>query len=412
MAASLAEKSRSLVQVAENKASPISSIWVRRSPTAMTTYSWINPTSGIWGSAANWDVGIPNSATADAVIGASGTYTVSISAGQAFTVDSLLLDDAGASVAVGGTLAFGGSEAALDLLDGSLLLSGVIQGASVVSEGGNLVFGTGAILDGVTYQGDLDIGAGNTLSVRNGLTVLAPDGSQPGTVSITGPSGPTAGDEALTLLDSETLDNVILTMGYAYTAGGTLQAGSDSLNNTAGSGVASNTLTFGPGATLQQSIGNVLLNGNVSSTATNTANNSTLINQGSIDLSGGYLRSTNGIFENSGVMSLGGGETVDIDAELFSNTGSIGFSGAASLRMNPQARHDLGYNNLSQFANQGLISVGAGDSVLLTAATLNNNGVINIGSNGLLGLYNGSGEVIAHPASARGRVGRLAASTN
>ena len=70
----------------------------------MSTTSW-NGATGDWSNAVDWSNGVPNSSTTDAVITASGSYTVSIGdPASSFAVGSLNLGAAGATLAVTGAL--------------------------------------------------------------------------------------------------------------------------------------------------------------------------------------------------------------------------------------------------------------------------------------------------------------------
>jgi hypothetical protein len=93
----------------------------------MTSYSWATNVSGDWNSGTLWSTGtVPNSGTADVTIDAATTiapYTVTIGAGESFTVDSLTInntdpDDIGASttgiaaeLTIDGTLTFAAGSA-------------------------------------------------------------------------------------------------------------------------------------------------------------------------------------------------------------------------------------------------------------------------------------------------------------
>ena len=67
----------------------------------MTSSSWATATSGDWNTGTLWTGGVPNSATADVTIDVTAmppaAYTVTIGAGESFTVDSLTINDTEAS---------------------------------------------------------------------------------------------------------------------------------------------------------------------------------------------------------------------------------------------------------------------------------------------------------------------------
>ena len=68
-------------------------------------YVWTTAISGDWATGADWTpAGSPDAATANAVIDASGSYTVSISNGESFLANALTLAAAGATLSAAGTL--------------------------------------------------------------------------------------------------------------------------------------------------------------------------------------------------------------------------------------------------------------------------------------------------------------------
>ncbi len=68
----------------------------------MSISRW-NGATGDWSNAADWSNGVPNSPNANAQITAAGAYTVTISGGEQFTVGSLNLNAAGATLSVVGS---------------------------------------------------------------------------------------------------------------------------------------------------------------------------------------------------------------------------------------------------------------------------------------------------------------------
>jgi hypothetical protein len=90
------------------------------------TYTWVDGTSGDWGTAADWSGGVVANGTANATIAGTATDTVTVSSNQA--VNLLTLNDANATLAVtnGATLsAFGGvSDLAVKQIDIAGLTNG------------------------------------------------------------------------------------------------------------------------------------------------------------------------------------------------------------------------------------------------------------------------------------------------
>jgi hypothetical protein len=62
------------------------------------TYTWIDGTTGDWGTASDWSGGVVPDGTSNAAIAGAGTETVTVSANQA--VNLLTLNDANATLAV------------------------------------------------------------------------------------------------------------------------------------------------------------------------------------------------------------------------------------------------------------------------------------------------------------------------
>src|SRR6185437_15659253 len=90
---------------------------------------WNTGVSGDWNVAADWNPGtVPAVATARAVISAApvgGGYAVTIADGESFTAAGVLLNNAGATLAVAGTLTLSpANDGALNATLGQIVLSG------------------------------------------------------------------------------------------------------------------------------------------------------------------------------------------------------------------------------------------------------------------------------------------------
>lgn len=212
----------------------------------MASISWKAGTSGAWTDASNWSPSVVPGTDDDALIGASGTYVVTIPgvtanritvadpAATLSSVDTLTINNA-LSIAAGtldiatgtvnvlgpltnagtiidhGTLLLFGGYAVDDIqriggTGGSLSLANVLNNIGGTFDGsglaqlrilglGTIVGGTvtgisqpiGATLENVTWHGLLD--TGNSLStVIGGLTVTGTNGSGPGTIAMEGGS--------------------------------------------------------------------------------------------------------------------------------------------------------------------------------------------------------------------------------
>ena len=289
--------------------------------------SWLNPAGGNWNTAADWNTGsVPNAVTVDPTIAVAGAYTVAIPAGTSIAVDSLLLNQSGATLAVAGALLASNT---LLLAAGTLALNGgTVQGGSIALQGGMLAL-SGATLDGVTVLGVLDL-ASNTGSaaVRDGLTVQTPLGAQPGSIAI--------GAGSLAVLDGTVLDNVAISIG-AVAAAGTL------------SGAAAGTLTLGSQASL---------------TATGFAdiNAGSIHNNGLILISDALLSvSASAQLQNVGTISGTGASTLALPNNALSNVGLLqALSGTLTVMQTGSFGFDALNNYDPSVLTGGSYAAGAG----------------------------------------------------
>jgi hypothetical protein len=74
----------------------------------MSNSSWNVASSGDWNTPADWLGGVPDSATANAIIALPGTYTVDIGGGESVTAASVTLNNATATLRIDGALNLGG----------------------------------------------------------------------------------------------------------------------------------------------------------------------------------------------------------------------------------------------------------------------------------------------------------------
>jgi hypothetical protein len=151
----------------------------------MTLYVW-GSNSDFWSSRTDWTpTGTPNAVTDEAEFTTPGSYTVTVDPSQESLLDALVLDDPDAELDVRGTLRFAGVDNTLALDAGTLLVDsgGVIQGATIESNGGSLGI-SGGTFDAVTYQGELDLPnyAYAALTTENGLTVEGTGGTPGGSI--------------------------------------------------------------------------------------------------------------------------------------------------------------------------------------------------------------------------------------
>ena len=191
------------------------------------------------------------------------------------------------------------------------LVGGTVWGGTIADAGGGFDIGYGTF-DDVTYRGTLIVDGGGVLNVVNGLIARTVSGGFPGAISLTG------GGSTLQVLDTETLDNAIVTIGDS--------SGVTDILGNAGSGAS--TLTLGAGLTVRQTVGQAqLLNGGAGDA---------LVNRGSIAVSGGTLDISGGTFTNSGTISVSGGGVVTFQPATLANfasntlTGGVWTVGAGS----------------------------------------------------------------------------------
>jgi autotransporter passenger strand-loop-strand repeat protein len=129
----------------------------------MASYSW-NGGSGGWGTIGNWTGGIPNSTGADVTIDASGGYVVTLEAGHSYSVDSVTLNDGGATLDLLGTLTLGGALALLQVDVGVLEIGGLISGGTVDITASSTLAAAGGSL---AKLADFDLGGSATIDLDN-----------------------------------------------------------------------------------------------------------------------------------------------------------------------------------------------------------------------------------------------------
>jgi hypothetical protein len=208
------------------------------------------------------------------------------------------LDDTGVTLNVGTGTTLG----TLTLASGSAIKNGTIADAG---SGLSIVNGT---LDGVTYQGTLDLsGYSAVLNVTDGITLTGAGGSGSSTINLTGFGS------LMFVAGTETLDNATLNIGYNGSGGGTLYG----LSNTPGGAV----LTLGSNLTVDHT-------GNFATIAGYTVGDG-VVNDGTINanLSGGTFKIGGPSFTNQGTIAVSNGDTLNMAATAWTNTGTITLNG-------------------------------------------------------------------------------------
>lgn len=289
----------------------------------------------------------------------------------------------------GGTLVIGTGSAIAGQI-GEIALAGTLLGGVVQDGGDGLSFAAGTgVLDGVTYEGVLDLSEGGVVTLDGGASVAAAAGPGPASILDTG-----AGS-ALLLQGSETLNSAIVTLGNAGTA---------AVLGTADAWLASSATTavLGPNLTVQQAaslatieangspyalgfsdtlIGEGLIAGAIAGGQLQISGFGTFINQGRISLSNGdTLTAAPSVFANTGTMTVGAGSTailggpapfVGVSAPSWSNSGDIIVSGGTLVFAGNAETSQLG----SVSVTGGTISLtgtleNAGTTLTLGGATL------------------------------------------
>ncbi len=305
------------------------------------TVSWVGG-SGDWNTPANWSTGALPGPGDDVVIGAgpaisithsSGAHSVkSISSQQAFALS-------GGSLNVASTLQVNNS---FTLSAGTLVQATVLQGGN----GASFVVG-GGTLDGVTVNGNWDVGAsvnGAVLTVLDGL-------SNNGTLQVGNPTNTASGE--LDFSGSQTLGGT-----------GTVVFGKNTVYNSLRVVSAGATLTIGAGLTVRGQTGWIGYNQYLGA-----PQNVVVVNQGvvSCDVNGGTITIQAQPFTNQGLAAAVNGGSLSL-AGVWGNAGTIGGTNGTI---------NLGGN----FATTNLGTVNTlGETVNLTGTLVNSNATLSLGA--------------------------------
>lgn len=351
---------------------------------ASLAIDWTNPAGGDWAAGGNWSSSPADPAAGDNVaIDMPGSYRVTVSGSQA--AGSLLLNDAGATLGIDGTLTLGGS---VEIGFGTLALGGRLIGT---------VDNTGTLTTDGTAFGVLDgalLNTGNVV-VTQGTLSLDGGGSSSGYSLYGGPTGTlafggsasfvvTGGAYAVsnTAINGGTLDlSAAASADFAdqlqLSAGG-LAFGANTasvrggLTQTGGTLFGSGTLTVYAGAQLAGGL-------QTGAGVTRLFGGSTL--GGGLALDGGRRLENDGVASwSSGTIVLGGGDAgAAPQAGTLTNAGVLCITAAAAI--GPAA------GGTGVLDNAGFIVVaGAGETDI--DAVLENRGVLEVAS-GTLSLNGG-----------------------
>ncbi len=313
----------------------------------MTATFWV-VSNGNWDTAANWNTGVAPGAADEAVISASGSYTVTIS--TPITVASIMVDNAATTLSVN-------------------------DPGQTVTDSGDLVDGGQLLVDWSGGQGGTSLSIGGALTSSNFVGI--------GNLSLSAPTLVTAN----ALVDTGTIDI------YGSSSN---QAALD-VNAPAGfgvSGVLTGVLSLVGDALLEFSSGQI----------TTIANNATLALDGPeafVADSGGTSSNSalTGLSQNAGVLNLRDGASVSVSGDLensgqinvdnYGNDSGSGLSVAGTLtNAGGLGIGDSGLTapdtvTVGALVNAGAISI-SGNASAGEKATLDVNGIAGSGAPGLL----------------------------
>jgi RHS repeat-associated protein len=320
----------------------------------MAEYIWENGVSGDWTNSADWDPGAVPTSADDASVEAGGTYKVTIS--TSVQINSLILDASSAIIEVTSTGSLTLSST-LSLEAGTFQLdaNGRIVGGTLSAPGGSFAW-NGGTLDGVTYEGLLDLTPPfSSVSIADGLTATGSDGTGPGAIGI--------GEFGIVYFDdTQTIDNATITIEGPY-------AGLQQANVQSNDGV----LTLGPNLTIDQTSG---YSDNIGSNGSGTIDN-----KGTIlaESDNGPLTINPTSFINDGSIAISNDDTLSINPSTFMNgtQGTITVDAGSALIFGSNG-------GAGSFINDGTIT--ANQAIVTFYENLTNTGTLAI-TNSTVNLY-------------------------
>ncbi len=245
---------------------------------------------------------------------------------------------------------------------GTVLLTGTIANGIIADGGLGMQFGTGysPVLDGVTYQGVVDLSTtASRLNVRHGLNVTGAGGIGTGSINVTG------NNSSLSLVGSQTLDNAVLRIGGGLYNTASLHVVNDGTPDT---------VTFGSGLQIRQAS----RSGSSASISVDSPGD-TLVNKGGIfaDVrNGSFGISAGTAFNNQGSIVVGNGDAMNINIATsppgtFTNAGTLTVSNGGSLGIS-------GSYGTATFVNGGMANVTNGSTLSITPSNFSNTGTLNV----------------------------------
>jgi hypothetical protein len=249
--------------------------------------------------------------------------------GGNFTAAQLAsVSDNGGTIYIDGTLTNTGSTLAVGpgAAFAKVVLDGTILGGTVTDAGSGMAF-SGGTLNGVTYEGTLDLTPyDSTMTVVNGLTATGANGTGAGTINLGSQYS------SVTFDDTQTFDNATITLGgyesqlYDYTTYAAYVA--------AGYQTPAETLTLGANLTLDQTGSYGVLGSNGYG-----GTNATIVNDGTInaEASGGQFYINPTAFTNNGTITVSTGDSLYIQSQSFNNSGVLRANGGNILVASAEA---------------------------------------------------------------------------
>jgi hypothetical protein len=285
----------------------------------------------------------------------SNSGTISVTNAALVIADAIALSALGtlvltnAAIAVSGSLNVSGGTLAIGAGSpfGRLSLSGTITGGVIADSGGGLNAAGGATLNGVTYEGVLDLSRPfQQLAITNGITVTGQGGSGAGTIMLTG---------AASKLLAQTSESI--TGGTIYLGSATQQYYGQTVAPPELAATAGATLTLGASETLR-SAGLVGWLGNFA-----TGNwTDTVVNDGTILAAnaGGILTLGSSFFTNAGSIPIGNGGNIMFAGVGMTNSGGISLNAGSALMLSLLAYYEAPDAGATVFTNTGTIHMFGG----------------------------------------------------
>jgi fibronectin-binding autotransporter adhesin len=371
----------------------------------MSTSTW-NGVNGDWSDSEDWTGGVPNSSSANAVISAAGSYEVTISAGETFTVASVSMTDKTATLALEGTAAL--------TVTGAFANSGALHLDSSKRDGGGSLTIDGTLTnDGRVKVGNSDLSAATTLTLGGLINNKGHSFSLTGSASFAATLVFTSGGAGFTSNGGDfTLSDVApVTLNNAFTNSGSFELEGTSALTVTGpfanagivfldaSGADGGSLTIGGTLTNNGTV-EVGLEGGSGSAPTVTLGGLINGSGANFDVFGSASDAATLAFTSGGAgFTSNGGDVTLFDVapatlnNAFTNSGSVELEGTSALTVT------------GSFANSGTLDVdgeyGQGASSLTVDGTLTNSddGSVFVGNEDLTaaatvtldGLVNNSG---------------------